>query len=86
MKKPSKTDRMNKDVIVYCATDHGIDGREVTKVMYAALHEDQLKALIAADPNKAWRQVEKRIVNLAYLKIEALAKLDGIEKLALKVA
>ena len=76
---------INQDVIVYCGMDHGIDGRDQGRVMYAYLDEWQLQRRIDRDKNKAWRTVEKRIVNLVEVKAQALKKLDGIEKLALGV-
>lgn len=74
---------LNKDVIVYCGMDHGIDGRDKGKVMYAYLTMPQLQGRINDDPNKAWRTVEKRIVNLFEVQKAALRKLDAIEIMAL---
>jgi hypothetical protein len=54
--------------------------------MYASLHEATLNSMILHDPNKAWRTVEKRIVNLAYTKTTLLKSLDGIQRLALEIA
>ncbi len=75
----------NKDVIVYCGMDHGIDGREVGRVMYAYLDVGALQRRISRDKNKAWRTVEKRIVNLHVVREQVVKRLDGVEKLALEI-
>lgn len=77
---------MNKDVIVYCAMDHGVDGRAPGRVMYASLDEAMLNKQIAADPNRAWRTIQKKVVNLAALKVVTMKNLDGVQRLALEVA
>lgn len=91
--RPVTKDPLDKDVIVYCGMDYGVDGwirdgvdgRGPAKVMYAYLTPEQLDRRIADDKNKAWRTVEKKIVNLATVKAQALAKLDGIEKMAINM-
>jgi hypothetical protein len=75
----------NKDVIVYCGMDYGIDGRELGRVMYAYLDEKALQRRIDRDKNKAWRTIEKRIVNLHVIREQIIKRLDGVEKLALGI-
>ena len=75
----------NKDVIVYCGMDYGIDGREAGRVVYAYLDAGALQRRIDRDKNKAWRTIEKRIVNLHVIREQVIKRLDGVEKLALGI-
>lgn len=75
----------NKDVIVYCGMDYGIDGRDKERVMYAYLDQAALQRRIDRDKNKAWRTIEKRIVNLHDVREQVIKRLDGVEKLALGI-
>ncbi len=72
-------------VIVYCGMDHGVDGREVGRVMYAYFDAGALQRRIDRDKNKAWRTIEKRIVNLHVVREQVVKRLDGVEKLALEI-
>lgn len=72
-------------VIVYTATDSGIDGRAPTTVLYASLSEAERDAMIEADPSRAWRGKSEVIVDLSVVAAQALAKLDGIDRLALNL-
>ena len=65
--------------IVYVATDNGVDGREQTTVMYASFGEDERNSMLAADKSKAWRGKSERMI----ARKNALAKLDGIDRLVL---
>lgn len=73
---------MNRQ-IVYWAADNGMDGMMPSKCMYASFSETELDAMIAADPNKAWRRKEMEIVDVEFAKKKALAKLNGIDKLVI---
>ena len=69
--------------IVYVATDKGVDGREQTTVMYASFGEDERNSMLAADKSKAWRGKSERIIDVEIARKNALAKLDGIDRLVL---
>ena len=69
--------------IVFLVTDNGVDGRAPTTVRYASFSESERDAMIDADPSKAWRGKEERILDIEAAKAQALAKLDGIDRLVL---
>lgn len=69
--------------IVYLAVDNGIDGLSKTNVLYAAFTEVERDAMIEADKSKAWRSKKEVIVDPAVARNQALAKLDGIDRLVL---
>lgn len=73
---------MNKQ-IVYFATDNGVDGRAPTSVMYASFSEKERDAMIDADASKAWRGKGEKIIDEKTAQAQALAKLDGIDRLVL---
>jgi hypothetical protein len=75
---------MDKDNIVYCAMDSGVDGRAIPYCIYASLSENALDQRLFLDPNRAYITKTKMIVNLAEVRRDALTKLNGIEKLALE--
>lgn len=69
--------------IVYLVTDNGIDGRERTSIVAAAWTENARDKLIEKDPAKNWRGKEERIIDEAFARKEALAKLDGLDRFLL---
>ena len=69
--------------IIYTATDSGIDGREPTKVLYASFSEAERDAMVEADASKAWRGKSEKIIDTESAIAQALAKLDGIDRLVL---
>ena len=69
--------------IVYLVTDNGVDGREATKIMQASFSEEERDAMLEADPSKAWRSKGEKIIDLTVAQAQALAKLDGVDRLAL---
>lgn len=69
--------------IAYVVTDSGIDGREPTRVLYAAFDEKERDVLLVEDKSKAWRSTSEQIVDVAAAQAKALAKLDGIDRLVL---
>lgn len=69
--------------IVYVATDSGIDGRAPEKVLYAAFDEQTRDNLVAADKSRNWRGKKEVIVDVSLARKQALAKLDGIDRLVL---
>ncbi len=71
------------DVIVYCAVDSGVDGREAPRVLYAAFSQVELNAMLARDLSRKHRAVEKKIINVRDTKQAAIKKLDGVDRLVL---
>jgi hypothetical protein len=69
--------------IVYVAEDTGIDGLAKASVLYASFNEAERDSLINADPSKAWRTKGERIIDPAVAYKQALAKLDGVDRLVL---
>jgi hypothetical protein len=69
--------------IAYIATDNGIDGMEKTSILYATFDEEELKAIHNRDKSKAWRRLTEQIVDVDKAKEQALAKLNGIDRLVL---
>ena len=51
--------------------------------MYASFDEDELKQIYNRDKSKNWRTLTEVIVNVDKARSEALAKLDGIDRLVL---
>lgn len=74
---------MGDKKIVFGVTDSGVDGREVTKVLYASFDEKERDAMLAKDKSKAYRGVNEAIVDVESRRKQALAKLDGIDRLVL---
>jgi hypothetical protein len=71
--------------IVYTAIDNGIDGMQKDEVVIASFDEHQLKALYNIDNNKNWLRLNEEIIDTDTAKKKALAKLDAIDKLVLKL-
>jgi hypothetical protein len=71
------------EFIAYCATDSGIDGREPERVLYASETREGRETMIQADKSKAWRSRKEVIVNRGPAIAQALAKLNGIDRLVL---
>lgn len=69
--------------IAYCAVSYGVDGREKKSILYASFDEDELNVLHNKDKSKNFREVEEEIVDVDEARKEALAKLDGIDRLVL---
>lgn len=69
--------------IVYTVIDSGIDGRAPSTVLYAAPSEEERDRLLNSDPSKMWRATGEQIVDLEVARKAALAKLNGIDRLAL---
>lgn len=69
--------------IVYTVIDSGVDGREPAKVLYATFSETERDALLEQDAAKAWRSKAEAIVDEAAAVGEALAKLNGVDRLVL---
>lgn len=70
-------------IIAYTITDSGIDGKEKTVVRSAFLDEGERDAALAADKNVAYLSKGEQIIDPNAAHAKALAKLDGIDKLAL---
>lgn len=69
--------------IVYVAIDNGIDGRDKDSILYAAYSDLEIAALFAADKSKAWRRMTHQTIDPAVAYQQALAKLNGIDRLVL---
>jgi len=69
--------------IAYIATDSGIDGREKTRIAYAFWSERERDDHFDEDKNKDWKTKGELIVDEAVQKNQALAKLDGLDRLAI---
>ena len=67
--------------IVYVVTDSGIDGLAPTTVLYASFEERERDAMVEADKAKAWRSKAEKIIDVASARAQALAKLDGVDRL-----
>lgn len=74
---------LEKKGIAYLAVDHGVDGREPARVMFAAWDEGDLAAQFDACKSKAWLTKSEVIVDIADARRKALAKLDGVDRLVL---
>lgn len=69
--------------IVYTAIDSGVDGRGQTTAVYASFNEQERDSMINADASKAWRAKHECIIDPAVTYRQALAKLNGIDRLVL---
>jgi len=73
------------DKIVYLVTDHGMDGRDKESIIFASYNEQIASDWFEESPNKAWYTKTKRIVETEQDAKQALAKLDGLERLLLNI-
>lgn len=71
--------------IAYLVTDSGVDGREPTKVLYATFDPHLRRALLNNDASKAHRSTSETIIDVKKARANALAKLDGIDRLVLNL-
>jgi hypothetical protein len=71
--------------IVYTIVDNGVDGMAPSDVIYASTSADMRDRTFDADKNKAFLRKAEQIVDFVAAKEDALAKLDGIDKLVLDV-
>lgn len=69
--------------IAYMAVDNGIDGTSKDSILYASFDEDELKRLHQKDKSKNYRTLKEQIVDVEVAKKQALAKLNGIDRLVL---
>ena len=69
--------------IAFTITDSGMDGMSKTHVMQAFWNEKERDVVLSKDKNKAWRSTGEMIVEPDQARRQALAKLNGIDKLAL---
>jgi hypothetical protein len=69
--------------IAYTVIDCGVDGREAATVLYATFDETERDALLEQDESKAWRSKSETIVDDTTAVSQALAKLNGIDRLVL---
>jgi len=68
---------------VFLITGHGEDGRAPESIIFATLNEQERDQKFAADPNRNYFSKVDRVVDLADARNKALAKLNGLDKLAL---
>lgn len=69
--------------IAYLITDEGIDGREPKSICSATWDETARDQLLSIDKSKAYRSVSEVIVDEDKARAQALAKLNGIDRLVL---
>lgn len=69
--------------IVYTAIDSGVDGRGQTTTLYASFNEQERDSMINADAGKARRSKHECIIDPGVAYQQALAKLNGIDRLVL---
>jgi hypothetical protein len=65
---------------------NGGDGREPTKILYAAMAEKKRDELLAEDPSKNFRSTTEQVIDKEEARAKALAKLDGIDRMVLGLA
>jgi len=73
------------DKIVYLITDHGIDGREPESILFATYDSQECEDVFNGSKNKAYYSKTKRIVEVEKATSQAMAKLDGIQRLMLDI-
>jgi len=71
--------------IAYVITDNGVDGREPTSIVFASFSEAERDMAFENDKAKSWHSKAERIVESDAVASQALARLDGIERLALNL-
>ncbi len=69
--------------IVYTITDNGVDGRDRTSTVYASFTESERDERLSREPSKAWKEKGETIVDVGTARAQALAKLDGLDRLVL---
>lgn len=75
------------DRIVYLVTESGMDGRGKLNVTFASFDkEERDNWLNSKGANKCYYSTAKRIIEIEHKFKQALAKLDGIDRLMLTVA
>jgi hypothetical protein len=76
----------SKKIIAYCVNDNGVDGREPTQILYATMTEEKRDELLAADKSKNYRSTSEQVIDKDKAIEEALAKLNGIDRMVLGLA
>ena len=71
--------------IAFTITDSGIDGMAKLSIVQAFWSEPERDKFLECDKNKAYRSIGEMIVDPEQARRRALAKLDGLDKLALGV-
>ena len=75
------------DSIVYIVTESGVDGRAPTNTVFASFDQEERDEWYEAKgKNKGYYNKSKRIVEIEHEFKQALAKLDGVQRLLLNVA
>ncbi len=72
--------------IAYLIIDNGCDGRERDNIIYASWDETERDNALEKSPNKGYYRTDEKIVNEGHTRENALAKLNGIERLTLGLA
>ena len=70
-------------IIAFTVINNGIDGRSKNDIVYANDNEAMRDDWHNNSKNKAWYRKSEQIVNVEETKKNALAKLNGIEKMIL---
>ncbi len=75
------------DKIVYTITESGVDGRGPTNVVFATWREQLRDNTLdnISSSNRGWYSKGKHIVEIESATKQALAKLDGVQKLLLDI-
>lgn len=69
--------------IAYLIEDCGVDWCNPQRCLHAFWNEADRGIILRADPNRRWRSTREVIVDDTVVRKEALAKLDGIDRLVL---
>jgi hypothetical protein len=69
--------------IAYLIADNGVDGREKTTILFATWDEQQRDTVHENSANKNWQHKAEEIVDETVARTQALAKLNGIDRLIL---
>lgn len=70
---------------IFTAVDNGIEGKDPDIIVFASQVEAVRDHWLENNPNKNWYSKKDMVVDLKVCKKQALAKLDGLDKLALAI-
>jgi hypothetical protein len=71
--------------IVYTAIDNGVDGLGKSNIRFASFNEEETKDFYLNNPNKNWLRLNEEIIDVEERTKGILSKLDGIDKLILRI-
>lgn len=70
---------------IFLIVDHGMEGRDKESIQYAFTDETERDQCYEKHPNKGYYTTVDRVVDLEAHRVEALRKLNGLDKLALNL-